>query len=161
MNRTSTLPDMSTAIATLTTRADGTSDDPQTAEEWDAWVSASTTRNHLKGDPLLDWLTRYGAADGFQRDDEVEGSDPRTDFLAFIFAQGQRFEDGVLRLIGERFPITRIATGHEDARILERAVETVEAMAAGAPIIAQAVPRHPHNPPYGMADPLVRSGLPP
>src|SRR3990170_1940052 len=94
MNRTSTLPDMSIAIAALTTRADGTIDDPQTDEEWKAWVSASTTRNHLKGDPLLDWLHRYGQANGFQPDDQIEGSDPRTDFLAFIFEQGQRFEDG-------------------------------------------------------------------
>ena len=159
MNRTSTLPDMSIAIAALTTRADGTIDDPQTDEEWKAWVSASTTRNHLKGDPLLDWLHRYGQANGFQPDDEIEGSDPRTDFLAFIFEQGQRFEDGVLRLIGERFPITRIATGHEDARSLARAVETVEAMAAGAPIIAQGVLRNPDNRTYGMADLLVRSDI--
>ena len=150
---------MATAIAALTSRADGTIDDPQAPEAWDPWVSASATRNHLKGDPLLDWLHRYGSANGFLRDDELEGADPRTDFLAFIFGQGQRFEDGVLRLIGERFPITRIAIGYEDARSLERAVETIEAMAAGAPIIAQGVLRNPENRTYGMADLLVRSDI--
>src|SRR3972149_9222764 len=110
MNRPSTLPDMSIAIAALTTRADGTIDDPQTPGEWDAWVPASTPRNHLKGHPLLDWLRRYGQANGFQPDDEIEGSDPRTDFLAFIFEQGKRVEEGVLRLIGESFHMSRIPT---------------------------------------------------
>jgi len=152
-------PGVAAALAALTTREDGITLDPQSPEEWDAWVSASSTRNYLNGDPLLDWLHRYGSANGFRRDDEVDGFDPRTDFLAFIFAQGRRFEEGVVQLIAERFPVTRIATGHEDSRSLERAVATVEAMAAGAPIIAQAVLRNPENRTYGVADLLVRSDL--
>jgi hypothetical protein len=115
-----------TSIAALTTRDDGTVDDPQTPEAWDAWVSAGRTRNYLTGDPLLDWLHRYGEAAGFVRDDELEGFDPRTDFLTFIFERGLLFEERVLRLIAERFPVTRIATGPEDARRLECAVATTD-----------------------------------
>ena len=44
--------------------------------------------------------------DGFVPDDKLPGYDPRTDFLAFIFAQGKRFEDAVMGLIEERFTIT-------------------------------------------------------
>ncbi|MGH2408206.1 MAG: hypothetical protein ACRDF7_09035 [Candidatus Limnocylindrales bacterium] len=146
-------------LAAITERDDGTIDDPQTREAWDGWVSAGRTRNYLKGDPLLDWLERYGAANGFQRDDELPGYDPRTVFLAFIFEQGTRFEAGVMRLIGERFRVTRIATAHGDAQRLDLAVATVEAMQAGAPIIAQAVLRNPETRTYGVADLLVRSDL--
>jgi hypothetical protein len=94
------------AIAALTHRDDGTIDDPRTPGEWDAWVSAGRTRNHLADDPLLDWLDRHGAENGFLRDDELEGYDPRTDFRAFIFERGLLFEEGVMRLVAERFPVT-------------------------------------------------------
>lgn len=152
-------PAAAPAIAALTRRDDGSVEDPATPEAWDAWVSAGRTRNFLTDDPLLDWLHRYGEAAGFQRDDELEGFDPRTDFRAFVFEQGRRFEDGVLRLIGERFPITRIATGPEDAQRLEQAEATVAAMLAGAPVIAQAVLRNPEDRTYGVADLLVRSDV--
>jgi hypothetical protein len=143
----------------LTTADDGAVVDPATPGEWDAWVSAGRTRNHLTGDPLLDWLGRYGEANGFVRDDQLEGFDPRTDFLAFILQRGQLFEEGVMRLIAERFPVTRIATGPEDSRRLECAVATVEAILAGAPVIAQAVLRNPETRTYGVADLLVRSDV--
>src|SRR5512142_1161276 len=98
----------------LVTAEDGSVVDPQSPEEWDGWVSAGRTRNYLTGDPLLDWLDRYGEAAGFERDDEQDSFDPRTDFLGLIFEQGRRFEEGVLRLIGERLPLVRISTGVED-----------------------------------------------
>ncbi len=146
-------------VAALTTRDDGTIDDPQRPEEWDAWVSAGRTRNFLREDPLLDWLDRHGTANGFQRDDAGEGFDARTDFLAFIFGQGSRFEAGVMALIADRFPVTTIAHGPEDSRSLASARATVDAMLAGAPVIAQAVLRNPENRTYGLADLLVRSDL--
>lgn len=144
-------------IDRIVTRADGTRVDPATPEEWDDWVSAGRTRNFLQGDPLLDWLERYGAAAGFERDDELEGFDPRTDFRGFIFERGRLFEEGVVRLIGARLPVTRIATDVEDARSLDAAVATFEAMRAGAPVIAQAVLRNQENRTYGVADLVVRS----
>ena len=145
--------------AALTTRDDGSIADPHGPEEWDAWVSAGRTRNYLIDDPLLDWLNRHGEAHGFVRDDELDGFDPRTDFQAFIFERGQLFEDGVMRLIGERFEVTRIGNAPEDAQRLDRALETLGAMESGAPIIAQAVLRNPQNRTYGVADLLVRSDL--
>ena len=66
----------------LRLRDDGLAADPQTPAEWDEWVSAGRTRNWCEDDPLLDWLDRYGRAKGFVPDTELEGYDPRTDFLA-------------------------------------------------------------------------------
>ena len=132
---------------------------PRTPEEWDTWVSAGRTRNYLEEDPILDWLHRFGAAKGFQRDDELEGFDPRTDFRAFVSAQGIRFEDRVLELLGRSVSVVRIGDGWQDAQDLAKAEATLDAMCAGVPLIHQGVLRNPQNRTYGSVDLLVRSDV--
>ncbi len=149
----------SLGISALTRSADGTSSDPATRAEWDDWVAAGKTRNWLEEDPLLDWLGRYGPAKGFVPDTDLDGYDPRTDMRRFILDQGLRFEDGVVALIRDRLSTVRISDGWRDARELEKAVATVDAMREGVPVIEQAVLRNPANRTYGVADLLVRSDL--
>ena len=43
-------------IEALTLSASGAAVIPSAPEEWDDWVSVSSTRNHVLDDPLLDWL---------------------------------------------------------------------------------------------------------
>jgi hypothetical protein len=119
-------------------------------------VSAGRTRNHALGDPLLDWLARYGSGPGFVRDDERPTFDARTEFATFVMAKGAEFEAGVQRLLE---PTIRIGDGWQDARSAERAEATIAAMRAGTPIIAQDVLRNPDNQTYGMPDLLVRSDV--
>ena len=147
-------------LEAIALRDDGTPLDPATPEEWDAWVSAGRTRNHCLDDPLLDWLSRYGAQNGFLRDDELDGYDPRTDYLRFILERGQFFEDGVMRLVRERMGQSAVVTIRdlpEDTRSLAKARQTFEAMREGIPIIAQGVLRNPERRTYGAVDLLVRS----
>ncbi len=165
---TLTLDRRSTSIASrpasppLTTRDDGTIDDPQTPEAWDAWVSAGRTRNYLKGDPLLDWLHRYGEAQPAScPTTSSTGYDPRTDFLAFIFEQGKRFEDARhARSSAQRFaghPHRRRAGGLAGAS--PAPIATFEAMRAGAPSHrpgGPAQPREPHLRRRRPARPLGR-----
>jgi hypothetical protein len=145
--------------AALTTADDGRVFDPQTREEWRAWVSATKARNWLNDDPLLDWLDRYGEDKGFVPDDKVEGYNERTGFREFVFRQGDAFEAGVIKLLAEQEEVVAIATDWEDSRSLVAAEETVEAMRAGVPIITQGVLRDPQHRTYGMADLLVRSDV--
>jgi hypothetical protein len=148
-----------TGRVALTTADDGRVLDPTTPEEWDTWVSAGRTRNYLEDDSILDWLHRHGAAKGFLPDDELEGFDPRTDFRAFGSAQGIRFEDRVVELLGRSVSVVRIGDGWEDAQNLAKAEETLDAMRAGVPLIHQAVLRNPQNRTYGSVDLLVRSDV--
>lgn len=123
------------------------------------WIAAARTRNWVKGDPLLDWLRAYGRDKGFVPDDERPDYDPRTDFTRFVMAKGQAFEAGIVRVIAERATVVTVARERGDAYSPDKAAETVEAMRAGAPIIAQGVLRNPQTRTYGVADLLMRSDL--
>jgi hypothetical protein len=41
---------------------------PEADADWDDWVSASSTRNHVLDQPLLDWLECHGEEHGFTKD---------------------------------------------------------------------------------------------
>ena len=148
-----------TGIEALTRADDGTLVIPEDREAWREWVSATKARNWLNDDPLLDWLDRFGTEAGFERDDEAEDFDPRTDFRPFIFRQGDAFEQGVMRLLAEGHPVVTIAETWEDSRSIDAAAATLAAMRDATPIIAQGVLRDPQHRTYGVADLLVRSDV--
>ena len=139
----------------ITHNSDGTRCVPSEENSWDAWVSASRTRNYCEQDPLLDWLDEFGEAKGFQRDQR----DERTDFLQFIFRKGNEFEAAVLTHLRGRIQVEVIASDYQMIRTLEGAEATWEAMARGAEVIAQAVLWNPQNQTYGAVDLLIRSDV--
>ena len=141
------------------TRDDGTIDDPRTRDEWDAWVPASAVRHWCDGDPLLDWLDRYGTDRGIPRDDRSAAYDARFDLLRLIAERGRRFEDLVFDHLGKRYAMTRISDVDEDARSRDAARATWNALAAGDPLVARGVLRDPQSRTYGIADLLVRSDV--
>lgn len=132
---------------------------PATAEDWTQWVSATATRNHVLGDPLLDWLNLYGTENGFERDEELQAYDRRTDFTEFIFEQGSRFEVAVLEHLGRLTTVVTIASERGDVRDLRVAQRTFDAMRGGAPVIYQGVLWDAEHRTYGMPDLLVRSDV--
>ena len=149
------------AADALTRNAIGDLVVPTNAEEWDAWVSASATRNHVLDNPLLDWLERHGEAKGYERDGE-DAIDPRTDFLTFIFAQGAAFEEAVVRHLGTLVEVhvpEGAEQGYEARRDLAVAEATFEAMRRGEPVIFQGVLRDAESRVYGAPDLLVRADV--
>ena len=128
--------------------------------EWDEWVAASSTRNHVLDDPLLDWLDRYGESKGFEQD----RTDARTDFLGFIFRKGVEFERAVVQHlrglgVGEVRTLSSEDSSLTPSRDLGLAFATWDAMADGVAIIDQGVLRDPEHRMYGMPDLLVRSDV--
>ena len=127
---------------------------PETAEEWDEWVSASRTRNHVLGQPLLDWLDRYGEEHGFERDPVP------TDSLLARMAYA--FQTGVLWQLEERFDVRTILQEEaplEERRALAFAEATFAAMEEAVPIIFQGSLRAAETRTYGYPDLLVRSDV--
>lgn len=149
----------STGVDALSVADDETMRLPNTSSEWAEWVPASRTRNFVRGDPILDWLHLFGRNAAFVRDDERPGYDPRCDFRRFVLERGVAFEGRVLRLLGERTEIVRIATDPADARSFDKARRTVDAMRAGVKAVAQGVLRNPERSTFGVADLLIRSDV--
>jgi hypothetical protein len=130
---------------------------PSTSQDWQKWVSATDTRNFLIQDPLLDWLELYGENNGFQRDKDLTGYDPRTDFTTFLFEKTREFEAAVTKYLKTITTVVTIATNPGDARRLEKAEETFAAMERGTLVIYQGVLWDAENRTYGLPDFLVRS----
>ena len=121
-------------IEALTVDTEGQTVIPATEDEWREWVSASSTRNYAIRDPLLDWLDIYGEKNGFRRDDDDPGYDPRTDFTEFIFSQGHAFERAVVDYLRTLTTVEQVGGGDAaDSRDLGKAEETFAAMQRGEP----------------------------
>ncbi len=144
-------------IASLTHTEDESLVVPTTHADWQAWVSATATRSYVMHDPLLDWLTLYGDAHGFLRDDKREDYDARTDFSQFITRKGLEFEAAVAAYLKTLVPLYTVVTSPEQSRSLEAAEETFQAMQRGERVIYQAALRDAVTRTYGVADFLMRS----
>ena len=132
---------------------------PKGDAAWREWIGATGTRAYSIGDPVIDWLARYGADRGYPSDKELPGYDQRTDFTDYIFGQGHAFEAAVISHIRTLMPVLTVGSERGDARDLAKAEETFEAMARGEPIIYQGVLRDAERRTYGMPDLLVRSDV--
>jgi hypothetical protein len=146
-------------IQALTIADDGSSNDPKSRDDWRDWVSASATRNFMIHNTLIDWLRLYGKAAGFRMDTEMPGYDGRTDFTRYIMDKGNAFEAAIVVYLKDLKPIVTISSGPMQVRSLDKAQETLEAMAKGLPIIHQGVLRDPESRTYGAPDFLIRSDV--
>ena len=145
------------AIEALTKSADGQVLTPTSNEDWQDWVSASSTRNHVLNDPLLDWLKLYGERFGFERDSDLPGYDARTDMATYLFSQGNAFEAAVVAYLRTLTSVLAVAEGPADIRDLSKAEETFAAMQRGEPVIYQGVLWNAATRTYGAPDLLMRS----
>ena len=134
---------------------------------WNEWVSATATRNHLMNDPFIDYAKyhdRLLATIPALRDAVTETQAKQslaTTFTTFVMAKGQEFETYVMRCLYGRFGEDLIVdiggTGVRGSRSKRKAQETLGAMNRGIPIIYQGVLHNPTNQTYGTPDLIVRS----
>lgn len=137
----------------------GVSRHPTDEADWSEWVSATRTRNHVLGDPILDWLGLFGDTKGHMSDDRIPNYDERTDFQAFIFEKGRHFEAAVLALLQDRMDIVQVANSSMDSQSEAAALETYRLICDGVPAVWQGVLRNPQNLTYGTPDLLIRSDV--
>lgn len=140
----------------------------QSMINWDEWISATSVRNYLMNDPLLDWLNIYGKGARKQLtgntaydirlseyEEDIKDASP---FFQHLQVKGVQFEDAVVANLYKKFPgeIVTIANPYQ-ARQSEKVDETIQAMKSGTPIIYQAVFHNKTDKTYGIVDLLVRS----
>ena len=132
---------------------------PRTREDWDDWVSATKLRGYLLKNTLGDWLDLYGEANGFERDAADPTYDERLDFFRFVMDQGVRFERAVVAHLAEGNDFVRIAESGLDSQDLDKAKETLAALAGGREIVHQGVLWNPESRTFGAPDFLIRSDV--
>jgi hypothetical protein len=140
-------------------RDDGTPSDPRTDLEWLDWVAAGETRNWCRNDLLVDWLYEYGPAQGYTPDRDLPTFEAAFDLGRFLMQQGRLFERALLADLATRWEIVRIAERPDQARSLDAAIATWEAMRSGAPVIHAAVLRDPQLRLFGVVDLLLRNDV--
>ena len=136
--------------------------------DWNRWFSASSTRNHVLKDPLLDWLSMYHELlekkSPSLRNEIVASrgvSHHPTNFVSFIMSQGQKFEKHLINYLFRKLPEGWMVDigGELNARSNEKFNETIKAMKNGVRVIHSGVLRNYYTKTYGIPDLLIRSDV--
>ena len=118
--------------------------------EWKDWISASKTRNHLLGDPILDWFSiKSKNGNGSSSSKNSSPQPPRSfstgsSFIDFIIQQGIKFEEEVVGYLFKTLEDGAIIDigGDMNARSDEKYHETIKAMNDGVNIICSGIVRN-------------------
>jgi len=134
--------------------------------DWNYMVSASSTRNYLLHDPLIDYLNEYNITSL----DKIPGAKPRNNdtiinydnnktndiFINYIMNAGVEFENELIKLIGKSHKVITVAN-YRDSKNIEKYKDTIELMRKGEPIIYQGILHNYENYTFGTPDLIVRS----
>ena len=135
--------------------------------DWNYMVSASSTRNYLLHDPLIDYLNEYNITSL----DKIPGANPRNNdtiisienknktndiFVNYIMNAGIEFENELINIIKKSHKVITIAN-YRDSKNIEKYKKTIELMKKGEPIIYQGILHNYENYTFGTPDLIVRS----
>jgi len=131
---------------------------------WNEWVSASSVRNYLLNDPLIDYVKTYNIKNindlpkKLKRDCNNIITNKRNpkNFIGAIMNQGNLFEEQVYNKLKRKHNIIKIGNSNE-SRQYNNYILTKKAMMEGYDIIYQGVLHDYKNKLYGCPDLLIRS----
>jgi hypothetical protein len=137
--------------------------------DWNEMISASSIRNYMLDDPLIDWL-KYYSIDNINKKPNHNNNhnnhnnnynnNNNHNFNSFIMEQGNIFEKIVFTKLKENlkdnFSIIQVSYNNE-SQSYEKYMETLKYMKEGVDIIYQGVLHDYNNKLYGVPDLLVRS----
>jgi hypothetical protein len=134
--------------------------------DWNYMISASSTRNYLLHDPLIDYLNEYNITSL----DKIPGANPKNNtiisienknktndiFVNYIMNAGVEFENELIKIIEKSHKVITVAN-YRDSKNIEKYKETIELMRKGEPIIYQGILHNYENYTFGTPDLIVRS----
>ena len=127
------------------------------------YISATSTRNYLMRDPLIDWLEEhqkvYAQGPPLHSHSKVRSKTSSANFNEYILEQGHIFESVILQEITKKFGKKRVIEigGEHGAYDQEKVAATISALQRGVPFIHGAVLFDEQRGTVGVADLLVRS----
>lgn len=135
---------------------------------WNEMVSASSVKNYMLNDPLIDYLKEYN----INSLDDKPSKRPNSistismsshsnisitdSFTQYIMNAGIEFEEALIKILKKNHKIVKVADGIH-SRKKEKYKETISLMKKGIPIIYQGVLHNYNNNTYGLPDLLIRS----
>ena len=120
-------------------------------------VSASSVRNYMLNDPLLDWLKEYNITSLTDKPNKLTSKTMELDiFTKYIMEAGIQFENELIAIIKKSHKVHQVSyNGRTDCRSKSKFEETKDLMKRGVPIIYQGV-LHSNNNTFGIPDLIVR-----
>jgi hypothetical protein len=123
----------------------------------DNFISASSLKNYINKDPIIDYLSYWHINDIDQNPDrQRQKIENNSNFLNYLFENGIKFEKNIFEKIKETHNITQVLNDMNDLN-LEKFELTKKLLLDGVNIIYQGVLYNFKNKTYGIADLLVRS----
>jgi predicted RecB family nuclease len=138
---------------------------------WKQMISASSVRNYMLDDPIIDFLKEYNINSLSDKPSKVpnsrkvlnyssssSSSNPsnKDSFTQHILDSGIEFEDELIKIIQKTHKIVKVSD-HIHCKSKEKFDETINLMKKGTPIIYQGVLHNFENKTFGLPDLLVRS----
>lgn len=134
---------------------------------WDNMIAASSVRNYLLNDPLIDYLKEYNIKTLDENNIKVDRtktnqiltditSNSTDTFTRNIMDAGIDFEQELFKIIKNKHKIVKVAEFFQ-AKSKDKFDETIKLMKDGCPIIYQGVLHNFKNKTYGLPDLIVRS----
>ncbi len=140
--------------------------------DWNTMISASSIKNYMLDDPLLDWLKYYSINNltdiprqknhNMFVNNRINGLQSNKSHTQFIMNQGNLFETHVFNFMKTnltKFNIVQVVENNtiNSVQSYEKYMETVKLMKDGTDIIYQGVLHDYKNKLYGSPDLLIRS----
>lgn len=130
---------------------------------WKEMIAASSIRNYLLNDPLLDYLKEYNIKSINDipyriqyTNTKMNGSTYQDTFTKHIMDAGIEFEEELFKIIKNEHQIVKVAE-YFQAKSQEKFDETIQLMKKGIPLIYQGVLHNFDNKTFGLPDLMIRS----
>ena len=121
------------------------------------FISATSIKNFILNDPLIDWLKYYKINDITDAPDINRLQNKYEDkFLSYILTEGIKFEKYIIEQLALKFDIVTVCN-ENDYTNFNKFEETKQLLLKGIPIIYQGLLYNYKNNTYGIPDLLIRS----
>ena len=125
---------------------------------WDEMIRASSVRNYMLDDPLIDYLQEYNikSINSIPRKSRYINQN-NDNFTNFLLEEGIKFEERVMNEIKKNHNVNTVCSSHRESKNYEKFNETINLMKKGVNIIYQGVLHNYNNKTFGVPDLIVRS----
>jgi hypothetical protein len=134
---------------------------PKITEElkinWSTMVSASSTRNYMLDDMVIDYYKEYNIMSLSSKPKKGYCKVVNDIHTQYILDNGVKFEEEEIKIIRENHMVSTVADNYIDSRNPDKFHQTIKLMKQGVPIIYQGVLHDYEEKTFGLPDLIIRA----